>query len=60
MEEEKRSRIRTAEVNNVTGSFGIKIIGRITNARIRELCRVKKVMNEHMMKTFYDFFGHIG
>ena len=48
--EKRRSRIRDVQMDNLKGLLGIKRIDRVTNARIRELCKVMK----GLMKVFSD------
>ena len=40
--ENERSRIRTVQMDNFRGLLGIKIMDRMPNERIRELCGVTK------------------
>ena len=37
-EEKERSRIRPAQIDNLKGLLNIKIMDKLSNARIRELC----------------------
>ena len=46
--EKKRSRVRTVQMDNLRGLLGIRIMDRVPNARIRELFRVKKVLDERI------------
>ena len=41
--EKERSRIRAIQIDNLRELLGIRKMGRVTNARIRELCGVKGV-----------------
>ena len=43
--EKERYRSRTVQMNNLTGSLGIRRIYRVPNAQIRELCEVTKGVN---------------
>ena len=40
--EKERSRLRAVQMDNLRGLLGIRRVYRVPNARIRELCRVKK------------------
>ena len=50
--EKKRSRVRTVQVNSLRGLLGIRRMDRFPNARIRELCRVKKGLDERIDEGF--------
>ena len=45
-EEKERSRVRT--VQNLRGLLGIRKMGRVSNARIRKLCGVRKGLAERI------------
>ena len=45
---EKRSRIRVVQIDNLRGFLGILRMDRIQNARIRDVCRVKKRVYERI------------
>ena len=47
----ERSRIRAVQMDNLRELLGIRRINRVPNARIRELCRVKKGLDERMMNS---------
>ena len=40
--EEERSRVRAVQMDNLRGLLGIRRMDRVPNARIMELCEVKK------------------
>ena len=43
---EEISRIRAVQINNLKGLLGIRRVDRFLNVWIRELCRVKKGVDE--------------
>ena len=45
--EKERSRIMAVEMDNLRGLLGIRRMDRVPNAQIRELCRVKKGLDEN-------------
>ena len=46
--EKERSRVRAVQIDNLRGLLGIRRMDRVPNARIRELCRVKKGLEERI------------
>ena len=46
--ERERSRIRAVQIDNLRRLLGIMRKGRVPNARIRELCGVKKGLDERI------------
>ena len=44
--EEERCRIRAFQMDNLRGLLGIRRIDKVSNARIRQLCRVTKGVDE--------------
>ena len=44
--EKERSRIRVVEIDNLTALLGIWRMDKVPNARIRQLCRVTKGVDE--------------
>ena len=48
----ERSRIRAVQMNNLRGFLGIRRMDRVTNAWIREVCRV-------MEECVLQWFGHV-
>ena len=57
--EKKRSRIRAVLMDNLRGFLGIRRIGRVPNARIREFCGVKKGVDERIDEGALRLFGHV-
>ena len=43
---EERSRVRAVQMDNLRGLLGIRRIDRVPNARIRDLCGVKKGLDK--------------
>ena len=58
-EEKERSRIRVVKMENVRGLLGIRRRGRVPNERIRELCGVKKGLDERIDEGVLRWFGHV-
>ena len=46
MEGEERSRIRAMQMDNLEGLLDVRRMDRVPNARIRDLCGVKKGLDE--------------
>ena len=44
--EMERSRIRAVQINNLRGLLGIRRMDKVPNARIRQLCRLTKGVDE--------------
>ena len=57
--EKERSRVRAVEMDNLRGFLGIRRMDRVSNARIRELCRVKKGLDKRIDEGVLRWFGHI-
>ena len=55
---EERSRVRVIQMDNLRGLLGIRRMDRVPNAWIKELCRVKKGVNERIDKGVLRWFGH--
>ena len=56
--EKERSRIRAVlQMDNLRGLLGIRRMGRVTNARIRELCGAKKRVDERIDECVLRWFG---
>ena len=54
------SRIRAAQMdNNLKGLLGIRRIDWALNARIRELCRVKKDLDERIDEGMLQWCNHV-
>ena len=58
-EEKERSRIRAVQLDNLRGLLGIRRMDRVPNAQIRELCRVKKGLDERFDKGMLRWFSHV-
>ena len=52
--EKERSRLRAVQMDNLRGLLGIS-----PNGRIRELCGVKKGMDERIDEGVLRWFGHV-
>ena len=48
--EKERSRIRAVQMDNLRGFLGIRGMDKVSNAQVRELCRV----NKGLMEVFSD------
>ena len=46
--EKKRFKVRALQMDNLRGLLGIRKMDRVSNAQIRELCRVAKGMVERI------------
>ena len=55
---EERSRIRAAQTDNRRGLLGIKGMDRVLNSQIRELCGVKKGLDERIDGVLW-WFSHM-
>ena len=56
--EKERSRVRAVQMDNIRGLLGIRRMYRVPNAEIRELCRVKKGLDEWIDEGALRWFGH--
>ena len=50
--EKKKTRIKAVQMDNLRDLLGIRRMDRVCNARIRELCGVKKGQTKGLMKVF--------
>ena len=57
--ENERSRVRAVQMYNLRGWLGIRRMDRVPNARIRELCRMKKALNERIDEGLLRWFAHV-
>ena len=57
--EKERSKIRAVQMDNLRGLLGIRRMDRGLNARIRELCGVKKGIDERIDESVLRWFGHV-
>ena len=55
----ERSRIRVVQVDNLRGLLGLRRMDKVQNARIRELCRVTKGVDEKIDEGVLRWFGHV-
>ena len=47
-DEKERSRIRAVQMDNIKGLLGIRRMDRVPNTRIKELCGLKKGVDERI------------
>ena len=57
--EKEKSRIRYVQMDNLRGLLGIRIIDKIPNAGIRELCGVMKGVDERIEEGVLRWFVHV-
>ena len=57
--EEKRSRIKTVQMDNFRGLLGTRRMDRVPNAWIRQLCVVKKGLDEKINEGMLQWFSHV-
>ena len=57
--ENERSRIRDVEMDNLRDFLGIRMMNRVPNARVRELCGVRKGLDERIDEGVLRLFGHV-
>ena len=57
--EKERSRVRAVHMDNLKGLLGIRSMDRVPNARIRELLRVKKGLDERIDEEELQWFSHV-
>ena len=55
----ERSRIRIVQKDNFRGLLRIRRMNRVLNAQIRELCGVKKGLEEWIDKGLLHWFSHV-
>ena len=55
----ERSRVRAVQMDNLRGLLCIRRMGRVPNAWIRELCGVKKDLDERIDEGMIQWFGHV-
>ena len=51
--------MKSAQMDNLRGLLGIRRMDRVPNARIRELCRMKKGLDERSDEGLLRWFGHV-
>ena len=57
--EKEGSRARAVHVDNLRGLLGIRRMDRLPNARIRELCGVRKGIGERIDESVLRWFVHV-
>ena len=57
--EKERSRVRVVQVDYLRGLLGIRRMDRVPNAEIRELCGVKKGLDERIDEGMLWWFSHV-
>ena len=57
--EKERSRVMGVKMDNLRGLLGIRRMDRVPNAWIRELCGVKKHLDENIDEDVLRWFGHV-
>ena len=55
----ERFRVRAVQMDNLRGLLSVRRMDRVQNARIRELCRVKKGLDERIDEGLLQWFGHV-
>ena len=56
---EERSGVRVVHIDNLRGLLGIRRVDCVPNARIRELCRVRKGLDERIDEGVLRWVGHV-
>ena len=56
---EERYRVRAVQMDNLRGLLGIMRMDRVPNARIRELCGVKKGLDERIDEGVFRWFDNV-
>ena len=59
LKEKERSRIRATQMGSLRGLVDIRRMDRVPNVRIRELCGVKKGLDERIDEGVLRWFGHV-
>ena len=57
--ENQRSRVWAVQIGNLRRLLGIRRLYRVPNAQIRELCGVKKGLDERIDESMLPRFGHV-
>ena len=57
--EKERSRVRAVQMDNLRGLLGVRRMDKVPNALIRELCGVKKGLDERIGEGVLRWFGHV-
>ena len=58
-EKKYRTKVQAVQMDNLRGMLGVRRIDKMRNERIRELCGVKKGMNERINECVLSWFGHM-
>ena len=56
---DKRKRVKAVQMDNFRGLIGIRRMDKIPNARIKELCGVKKRLDERIDEGVLWWFSHV-
>ena len=56
--EKERSRVRAVQMDSLRGLMGIRRMDRVPNARTRELCGMRKDIDEKIDEGVLRWFGH--
>ena len=59
LKEKERSSIRAVQTDNLRSLLNIRRMDRVLNGRIREFCRVTKVVDKRIDKGVLRWFGHV-
>src|SRR5678815_2173447 len=54
-----RSKVQCVQMDNLKGVLDVRRIEKMRNERIRELCGVKKGVNERINESMLRWFGHV-
>src|SRR5678815_4314459 len=54
-----RSKVQCVEMDNLRGVLGVRRIDKMRNERIREMCGVKKWVNERINESMLRWYGHV-
>ena len=57
--EKERSKIRAVQMGSIRGLLGIRRMDRVLNAQIRELCGVKKCLDERIDEGMLCWYAHV-
>ena len=57
--EKERSRVRAVQMGNLRGLLGIWKMDRVLNSLIKELCGVRKGLDEKIDEGVLRWFGHV-
>ena len=57
--EKERPRVKAVQKDYLRGLLGIRRMNRFPNAQIRELCGVRKDLDERIDEGILRWFGHV-